>query len=43
MELKCAKCMKQKNFLSVLLKCLGQERNPECNNKKMQWKYKYNI
>lgn len=42
MELKCAKCIRT-SFASVFWKCVGQGKNPEYNNKKMQWKYKYNI
>ena len=38
-------CQMHKNFfLKVFFwKCLGQGKNPESNNKKMQWKFKYYI
>lgn len=37
-------CQMPKNFKkSGFKKCLGQGRNPECNSKKMQWKYTYNM
>lgn len=36
-------CQMHKNFLKSVQKRLGQGRDPECNNKKMQWKYKYNV